>query len=512
MHARPHGVREGDVIAWSGSEHTKVTIGERAFVIRRTRRLWTMFICRIQRRGPMCRLLIMLLLVPLFAQADDLDVAIQKGMQEQGVPGLTFAVVQKGKIVRLGAYGFGNLEWQTHANNDTRFEVASVSKMIDGAAIRILVEEGKVDPEAAVSHYLEGLPSSWSTMKVRHLITMSSGLPEDFGSDAIPYNAEVCTPADDASSIREFTALPTKAIGDQFNYSSPNYAMLGMIVAKVSGKSYPQFLQERVFTPAGMTQSSVIDNSAIISQRADGYRRAKGEVKRGWFLGQYLHSRPDDAVLTTSRDLARFVTALEGKRLVKDPDKMWSFPKSDTGHFLDYAYGWNDRTWLGHRRFEHAGGYRTGFHTFVARYPDDAVSVIVLTNCDFSAIRDFVNLITRAYLKDAPDPGVEVTKTDGDPKTTARLIEVTNGIVKRELNPEAIYTDALEPIGLEEASGFLAHAAPFRYAGRGPAHLTMHGHDLVDYETLGTEIDGRPLFLTLYRDASGKVAYLESTN
>jgi hypothetical protein len=121
-------------------------------------------------------------------------------------------------------------------------------------------------------------------------------------------------------------------------------------------------------------------------------------------------------------------------------------------------------------------------------------------------------VITRAYLKDAPDAALEATKTDTNPETTARLIGVMNGIVKRHLNPEGMYSDAIEPIGLEEASEFLAHAAPFRYAGRGRVHLTMHAHELVDYETLRTEIDARPLFLTLYRDASEKVAYIESTN
>jgi CubicO group peptidase (beta-lactamase class C family) len=460
----------------------------------------------------MRRLLLLLLFVPLFARADDLDVAIENQMRQDGVPGLTFAVVRNGEIVRMGAYGLGNLEWQARATDDTRFEVASVSKMIAGAAIRILIEENKVDPETPVNRYLEGLPSSWSTMKVRHLITMSSGLPEDFGSAAIPYNAEVCTPADDTSLIKEFTTLPKKPTGGQFSYSSANYAMLGMIVAKVSGKSYPQFLQDRIFTPAGMTQSSVIDNSAIVSQRAEGYRRAKGEVKRGWFLGQYLHSRPDDAVLTTSRDLAKFVIALEHRLVVKGPDKMWSYPKSDTGHFLDYAYGWIDSTWLGHRRLEHAGGYRTGFHTFVARFPDDALSVVVLTNCDFSAVRDYVGLITRAYIRDVPDPAVEATKPDSDAETTAHLVGVINEIVKRQLNSEAMYSDAIEPIGLEEVSQFLAHAAPFRYAGRGRVHLKMHDHEIVDYETLRTEIDGRAFFLTLYRDASRKVARIELTN
>lgn len=460
----------------------------------------------------MRRVLAALFLLPVLAQADKLDVAIEREMQKEGVPGLTFAVVSQGQIVRLGAYGFGNLEWQARATNDTRFEVASVSKMVAGAAIRLLVEEGKVDPEAPVSRYLEGLPAAWSTMKVRHLITMSSGLPEDFGSEAIPYNGEVCTPADDASLIKEFTTLPKKPVGDQFSYSSANYAMLGMIVARISGESYADFLQQHIFAPAGMKQSSVIDNSAIVSQRAEGYRRAQGQLKRGWFLGQYLHSRADDAVLTTARDLGKFLIALEGKRIVKDPEGMWSFPKSDTGHFLDYAYGWNNRTWLGHRRLEHAGGYRTGFHTFMARFPDDALSVIVLTNCDFSAVRGFVDVITRVYLTKVPDPEAEAGKKDSDPETTNRLIGVMNGIMKRQLDREAIYPDALEPIGLEEAGEYLAHATPFRYAGRSPAHLTIHGHELADYETLRTEIEARPVYLTLYRDTFRKVAYIELTN
>jgi CubicO group peptidase (beta-lactamase class C family) len=458
-------------------------------------------------------LVLTVFLLPVVVSADDLDLAITREMQRESVPGLTFAVARQGEIVRLGAYGFGNLEWQARVTNETRFEVASVSKMIAGAAARILVEEGKIDPDAPVGRYLDGLPSAWSSMKVRHLITMSSGLPEDFGSDHIPYNAEVCGPADDASMIKDFSTLAMAGpIGDTFTYSSPGYAMLGMIVAKVSGDSFPQFVQKRVFAPAGMTDSSYIDNAAIVPQRASGYRRANGDLKRGWFLGQYLHSRPDDGVLTTSRDLARFVIALEKGSIVKEPLKLWSFPVSDSGHFLDYAYGWMNETWLGHRRLGHAGGYRTGFHTFVARYPDDALSIIVLTNCDFSAIRDFVALIAHTYLKDAPDPAAESAKRDDDPQATAQLGALMNAIAHGKLDAQRMYSDAIEPIGLAEVSEFLAHAGTFRYAGRGRVHMTVHGHALVDYETLRTEIGEQAIFITLYRDASAKVGAVELTN
>src|SRR3954471_20606919 len=83
--------------------------------------------------------------------ADDLDRALVAEMSAQQVPGLAFAVVRGGQIARTGAYGYANLEWKAAAAPDTRFEIASVSKMFTGAAARLLVEEGRLDPEAPVA-------------------------------------------------------------------------------------------------------------------------------------------------------------------------------------------------------------------------------------------------------------------------------------------------------------------------------------------------------------------------
>jgi CubicO group peptidase (beta-lactamase class C family) len=96
-----------------------------------------MFLCGMRRRRATCRLFLILVLLPVFAHADGLDVELRKEMQQEGVPGLTLAVVRNGEIVRLGAYGLGNLEWQVPATNDTRFEVASVSKMVRDASGKV---------------------------------------------------------------------------------------------------------------------------------------------------------------------------------------------------------------------------------------------------------------------------------------------------------------------------------------------------------------------------------------
>ena len=447
---------------------------------------------------------------------DRLDAQLRRQLEADHVPGLAYAVVRGGRIVRGGAFGYANVEWKTPVSVHTKFEIASISKMFAGAAARILIEEGKLDPESPVGAYFHGIPESWEKMKVRHLVTMSSGLPEDFASELIPYDQDVTTPFDDASMVRAFFNLKMAApVGARYVYSSPNYAMLGMIVANLSGKTFPEFVRERIFGPAGMTESSYIDNSAIVPERADGYRRtASGELRKGWYLGQYLHARPDDGVLTTATDLARWLIAVDGRRVVRAPDELWQPTTSDDGRPLDYAYGWIQDTWLGHRREEHSGGYRTGFHTFIERFPDDDLGVVVLTNCDFSPIRDYANLIARAFMPGVPDL-VAAGVRDENPAETERSINALRTLAAGAVDTALMDPDAIEPIGIEETAAFLHAAKDFRFAGRwrvADSGLMMHGRRLLEYDTIGVTLGERTQFITLYRDGSGRIVYAEATN
>ncbi|MEA2554328.1 MAG: hypothetical protein QOJ65_2504 [Fimbriimonadaceae bacterium] len=462
-----------------------------------------------------CWLLAMAVAVPCVGYGDQLDNAIRKEMDRQHIPGLTLAVVRHGKIERLGAYGYGDLEWHAKATNGTRFEIASISKMFTGAAARILMEEGKLDPEDPVGKYLDGIPETWKPLKLRHLLTMSTGLDEDWGSDLIPYRADVIQPDNDADTLKSFYGMkPVAPIGSEFHYSSPGYAMLGMIVAKVSGKPLVNFIDDRIFKPAGMTESSFIDNWAVVPERAQGYRMQKDQLLKGWYLGQYLHARADVGVLSTARDLGRWVIALEQGKIVKNPNKLWEGSTADSGRPLDYAYGWGMSTLLGHRRLSHAGGYRTGFHTLIVKYPDDDVSVVVLTNCDFSAIRDFVLMATRKYLPGLPDPLAEGPRPDSDPAETATMIAALRAVGAGKIDEAVMTSDALEPQPLSELGGYLKAVESFAYAGRAKlpgTGIVMHGHRLVDYETIKTKAGSDVVCLTLYRDDRGKIAYVEET-
>ena len=462
------------------------------------------------------RILLGCLCIPLTGHAqskpDSLDRAIRSEMAHQQIPGLSFAVVQHGRIVRLGAYGYGNLEWKTPVTRATRFEIASMSKMFTGTATRLLVDEGRLDLEAPLTQFFAGLPDSWRDMKVRHLVTMSAGIPEDWGGELIPYNADVTTPYSDSSMLRAHAGLPlTSAVGAEFHYSSPSYHLLGLIASKVSGQPLSQFMQQAIFGPAGMTRTSFVDNEAIIPDRADGYRRENGIVRRGWFLGQYLHARADVGILSTAEDQVRWIIALRQGRIVKDPAVLWTFPPSDSGRFLDYAYGWFNGTLLGHHMISHGGRFRTGFRSTINVFPDDDVAVVILTNGDWSNVDHLALIIGRHYLADLPDP--ESPPADADPQTTAATIAALRSVASGRIDSSAMLPDALAPLSLGEASEFLKAVESFTFAGRGRVlrPLQMHGHQLRDFTSIRLTMGPDFKIVTIYRDTAARIAFVEPT-
>jgi CubicO group peptidase (beta-lactamase class C family) len=349
-------------------------------------------------------------------------------------------------------------------------------------------------------------------MKVRHLLTMSSGLGEDWGSDLIPYNADVMIPANSVDALKMFFGMkPLAPIGTEFHYSSPCYAMLGMIVEKISGEPLSQFISQHIFKPAAMTQSSFIDNSAIIPERVQGYRMSDGQILKGWYLGQYLHSRPDVGIITTARDLALWVIALEQHKIINDLEKFWEPSVADSGRPLDYNYGWSVDTLLGHRRLNHAGGYRTGFHTFITQYPDDDLSVIALSNCDFSDIRNYVLFATLEFIKDIPDPNAKSATPD---QNALAVIAAVRSLAEGKLDPAVMNADALEPLGITEVADFIKSVESITFAGRRrlpEPGLRIHGHKLVNYITLKLHVNKSDYFVTLYSDDGGRIAYVEQT-
>ncbi len=305
-----------------------------------------------------------------------IDDLVLREMRSQSVPGLSIAVVRAGQLILAKGYGNANVELNAQASADTIYQTASVGKQFTAAAILLLVQDGKLSLNDKVAKYISGVPQKWGDMTIRHLLNHTSGLPEDF-SDA-DYRRDLTDPQILAKLLsRSLTTSP----GEKFKYSNLGYKLLGFIIGKISGRFYGDFLRERIFRPAGMTTASVISESDIVPNRASGYRLVNGELKNQEWVSQSMNTTADGSIYLTVRDMAKWDAALYGDKLLSAASRnaMWSPAILNDGSTNPYGFGWEIGNASGHRLVQHTGEWQ-GFSTFIVRYLDDKLTVIVLTN------------------------------------------------------------------------------------------------------------------------------------
>jgi D-alanyl-D-alanine carboxypeptidase len=299
-------------------------------------------------------------------------------MAARRIPGLALAVVRDGKVVKLQGYGVANLEHDVPATPDTVFELASVTKQFTAAAIMTLIEDGRLKLDDSVTAHLAGCPETWKPITVRHLLTHTSGLPglaAGFGTlqrsrERVRYSTADLFESATKDSL-DFTP------GERFQYSDVGYFLLGMLVEKASGKHWGEYLDERFFKPLGMTSTSVLDHQRILKHRAAGYTIRDGElvnIRRVWDVE--LPSAY--GVFSTVKDLVTWDAALASGKVLTPASlaQMWTPLKRNDGSTYPYGFGWGVDVRRGHRWIVHSG--LTG--TEYARFPDDRLTVIVLTN------------------------------------------------------------------------------------------------------------------------------------
>ena len=310
--------------------------------------------------------------------ADRVDDYVREQMKEHQIPGLALAIIRSGEPTRTGGYGLANLELNVPVRPETVFEIGSITKQFTAACILLLAQDGKLSIDDKISRHLANLPPGWSNITVRHLLTHTSGIKNYTGQAGF----ELTRRLTQAQFIAALGALPADfAPGEKAKYCNSGYNLLGFIVENVSGRSYWDFLAERVWSPLGMTASTNRDPDLVVRHRADGYIRAKGA----------LHNRDSDltdvfsagAIVSTVGDLVKWNAALETEKLLRTSSRqqMWAPATLNDGSNCPYGLGWrigdfNGRTNIGH------SGSTSGFSASLQRFPDDDVTVIVLCNSD----------------------------------------------------------------------------------------------------------------------------------
>ncbi len=380
--------------------------------------------------------LLLLIGITGFAQsptAARVDKFVIAEMARGKIPGLSLAVIKNGKPMIVKGYGFSNLEHKVAVTPETFFQSASVGKQFTAMAVMLLVEDGKIELDQKVGKYLD-VPETWKDITVRHLLTHSSRLPR-----RVP----------DMDERRDYTAAelwglikqasPTSQPGDGWRYSNLGYLTLGYLVTKVAGKSYYDFIQERVFVPLGMTTARTNSEADIVPNRAAGYRLVNDEVKNQEWVSPSMNSGPDGSFYFTIRDMVKWDAGLTQRKLVKSSsyEAMWTPVRLNDGTTYDYGFGWRIRDLAGHRVIEHTGGYQ-GFESQITRYPDDNLSVILFSNLDGNNVGVMAHQIAELV-----NPNLKAK--DREPAITAghwRLLQqLTDGTADRGLfTPEAAAT------------------------------------------------------------------------
>ena len=227
---------------------------------------------------------------------------------------LALAVLKEGKIVKAEGYGWADLEGKIPVKPNTVFQLQSITKSFTATGIMMLVEEGKIGLDHPIGSYLEGLPDDWGRITVRHLLTHTSGLKDFINEPTVDLRKDL-TPQE---VIRSLAGLPLNfKPGEKYAYSNTGYHLLGMIIRRVTGKSWSDFLRERIFAPLEMTDTAVYTPSPTASRRAQGYGWEKGEWVRGNFVAPSILGYAGGGLLSTVLDLAKWDGALSSERILR---------------------------------------------------------------------------------------------------------------------------------------------------------------------------------------------------
>ncbi len=344
--------------------------------------------------------LLLLTLAPALA-ADEVDDFVEAERQRQHIPGVSLLVVDDGKVVKQRGYGLANVEHDVPVRPETIFQSGSVGKQFTAAAVLLLVEDGKLDLDDSVHKFLTDAPEAWQPMTVRHLLSHTSGLhgmPQDFDYQRDYTEEELL---DVIYGLR----LATKP-GRAWRYSNPGYITLGILIHKVSGQFYGDFLEERVFGPLEMTATGVISEADIVPHRAAGYRLVEGELKNQKWVSPTMDSTADGSLYFNLVDLVKWDAALTDDRLLSEASRreMWTPQVLADGqpNKAGYGFGWSFRDVAGHRIVSHGGAWQ-GFSSLIFRALDDRLTVVLLANlsadaCDLAPILHHVTAHYRPEL------------------------------------------------------------------------------------------------------------------
>ena len=319
-------------------------------------------------------------------QVASIDQYVKAEMGREHIPGLAIGIYSRGRILLAKGYGLANVELSVAVKPETVFQSGSMGKQFVSAAIMMLVEEGKIGLDDSIVKYFPNAPKSWGAIRVKNLLSHTSGLAEYESHERTgpkgPFYLRLDFTEDQLLEKVELLPIEFKP-GEQWSYRNTNYLLLGVMIHKVTGSFYADYLQERIFKPLGMTSTRLISDADIIPNRSSGYELHGDKLQNQSWVSPTFNSTADGTLYFTVMDMAKWDGALYGTKVLKQSslDQMWTvFPLNDgKPNPGKYGFGWIIDSINGHKEISHGGAWQ-GFTCHISRYVDDGITVFVLTN------------------------------------------------------------------------------------------------------------------------------------
>jgi CubicO group peptidase (beta-lactamase class C family) len=293
-------------------------------------------------------------------------------------------VARDGRPLIKKGYGMANYELDVANTPQTVFRIGSLTKAFTATAVMMLQERGKLRIDDPICSHLSDCPAAWQPVTIKHLLMHTSGILSFTELPDYPKTMALGVTHD--SQIAKFRDKPLEFNpGEKYKYSNSGYYLLGVIIERVSGRPYADFLQENIFQPAGMASSGYDSSRRIIKNRASGYTTQSESLVNALPIDMSIPFAAG-AVISTAEDLLRWDQALYTEKLLsrKSFDEMFTPSKEERG------YGWAIRRRFERQVIEHDGGVN-GFSASLSRFPADRVVVIVLGNNATVASRTIAN-------------------------------------------------------------------------------------------------------------------------
>jgi len=305
---------------------------------------------------------------------DSIDQFVRREMTRQRIPGMSVAVLRGDSLLMAKGYGLANRERGVPATDSTVYAVGSLSKQFTAAAIVLLSQQRRLGLDDPITRYLPEGRAVWSRVTIRHLLTHTSGIPQDTTLDQSRDYSE--------SELVRSAAQPLEfEPGKLESYSSTGYALLGVIIHRVTGVPWGDFVKDHIFRPLAMGTAAVNSDTSVRSSRAAGYYLVNDTLQTPEPVSPSLNATADCCLSFSVRDLSKWAIGLNhGKVLGRAGLEMsWTPVRLNNGGTYPYGFGWNIVEQRGYRRIGHSGAW-LGCHATLQRYPDFNLTVIVLLN------------------------------------------------------------------------------------------------------------------------------------